>query len=167
MVVGQVETEKNSSQNKNKKIRNYPLFKMAVFTENPFKQTSILYPWTMMWTISVLRRHHLHLKKQVFYHVRKITHFNPYRLEPWGVAKIVHGCACWTPKSWLSLLIFHPIMVHSDFIAVHRSMSDDASLSQQLCALRIYVRVTLVATQKTRVGRRPMQNDGSLNAPTQ
>ena len=56
-------------------------------------------------------------------------------------------------------------MVHSDFIAVHRSMSADANLSQQLCSLRILVRVTRVATQKTSVGRRwPMQNDGSLNA---
>ena len=50
------------------------------------------------------------------------------------------------------------LMVYSDFIAVHRSTSVDASLSQQFCALRIFVRVTWVATQKTSVGRRrPMQ----------
>ena len=58
------------------------------------------------------------------------------------------------------------IMVHSDFIAVHRSTSVDASLSQRLCTLRIFVPVTWVATQKTSVGRRwPMHNDRSLNAP--
>ena len=28
-----------------------------------------------------------------------------------------------------------PLMMHSDFIAVHRSTSADASLSQQLCAM--------------------------------
>ena len=37
------------------------------------------------------------------------------------------------------------IMVRSDFIAVHWSTSADARLSQQLCALRIIVRVTRVA----------------------
>ena len=58
------------------------------------------------------------------------------------------------------------LIVRSDFIAVYRSTPVDASLSQQLCALRIFVRPTRVATQKTSVGRRgPMQNDGSLNAP--
>ena len=57
-------------------------------------------------------------------------------------------------------------MVHSDYIAVHRSTSADASLSQQLCPLRIFVRVTWVVKQKTSVDRRRrMQNDGSLNAP--
>ena len=57
-------------------------------------------------------------------------------------------------------------MVHSDFIAVHPSTSADASLTQQLCVLLIYLRITWVATQKTSVGRRrPMQKDRSLNAP--
>ena len=51
-------------------------------------------------------------------------------------------------------------MVRLDFIAVHRSTSDDASLSQQLCKLQIFVRATWVATQKTSFGRRqPMQNN--------
>ena len=40
-------------------------------------------------------------------------------------------------------------MVHSDFIAVHRSTSADASLLQQLCTLQIFVRITWVFTQKT------------------
>ena len=44
-------------------------------------------------------------------------------------------------------------MVHSDFIAVHRSTSADARLSQQLCTLRIFVNVAWVAMQKTSVGR--------------
>ena len=58
------------------------------------------------------------------------------------------------------------LMVHSDFIAVHRSTSADASLLQQLCALRIFVHVAWVATQKTSIGRRrPMHSDRSLNAP--
>ena len=39
-------------------------------------------------------------------------------------------------------------MVHSDFIAVHRSTSANASLSHQLYALRILVHVTWVATQR-------------------
>ena len=52
------------------------------------------------------------------------------------------------------------LMVHSDLIAVHRSTSADASLSQHLCALRIFVCVTRVVTQKTSIDRRrPMQND--------
>ena len=56
--------------------------------------------------------------------------------------------------------------LNGPFIAVHRSTSANASLSQQLCTLRIFVRVTWVATQKTSVGRhRPMQNDRSLNVP--
>ena len=60
----------------------------------------------------------------------------------------------------------HKIMVHSDFIAVHRSTSSDASRSQQLCALWMFVRITRVVPQKTSTDRRrPMQNDGSLNAP--
>ena len=61
-----------------------------------------------------------------------------------------------------------PFMVHSDLIAVHRSMSADTtcSLSQQLCALWIFVRVMWVTTQKTSIGRcQLMQNDRSLNAP--
>ena len=49
-------------------------------------------------------------------------------------------------------------------VAVHQSMSAGASLSQQLCVLRIFVQVTRVATQKTSIGRRRlMQNNGSLN----
>ena len=39
------------------------------------------------------------------------------------------------------------VMVHSDFIAVHRSTSADPSLSQQLCALRIFVHASEVVTQ--------------------
>ena len=58
------------------------------------------------------------------------------------------------------------IMVNSDFTDVHRSTSADASRSQQLCALRMFLRITRVVPQKTSVDRRrPMQNDGSLNAP--
>ena len=57
-------------------------------------------------------------------------------------------------------------MVHSDFIAVHWSVSANASLSQQLHALRIFVRITQVATQKTSVDRRQlMQHDVSPNEP--
>ena len=40
-------------------------------------------------------------------------------------------------------------MIRLHFIAVHRSTSADASLSHQLCALWIFVRVMRVATQKT------------------
>ena len=58
------------------------------------------------------------------------------------------------------------IMVRSDFIAVHQSTSADASRSQQVCALWMFVRITRVVPQKTSVDRRrPMQNDGSLNTP--
>ena len=58
------------------------------------------------------------------------------------------------------------ILVHSDFIAVHQSTSANASLSQQLNVLRIFVRITWVVMQKTSIGRhQPMQNDRSLNAP--
>ena len=41
-------------------------------------------------------------------------------------------------------------MVHSDFIVVHLSTSANAclSVSQQLCTLQIFVRTTLVATQR-------------------
>ena len=57
-------------------------------------------------------------------------------------------------------------LVNSDFIDVHRSTSADASRSQQLCALWMFVRIARVVPQKTSVDRRrPMQNDGSLNAP--
>ena len=57
-------------------------------------------------------------------------------------------------------------MEHSDFIAEHRLTSADTGLSQQLCALRIFVRTIREATQKTSVDRcRPMQNDDSLKAP--
>ena len=58
-------------------------------------------------------------------------------------------------------------MVDSDFIAVHRSTPADNSLSQhQLYALQIFVRVTRVAIECISGDRRrPMQNDGSLNAP--
>ena len=63
-------------------------------------------------------------------------------------------------------LVSRHYIVHSDFIAIHRSTSADAILSQQLCALRIFVRVTWAATQKTSVGRRrSMHNDKSLTAP--
>ena len=58
------------------------------------------------------------------------------------------------------------IMVNSDFIDVHRSTSANASRSQQLCALWMFVRIARVVPQKTSVdSSRPMQNDGSLNAP--
>ena len=58
------------------------------------------------------------------------------------------------------------LKVHSDLIAVHRSTSAVTGLSQQLCALRIFVRTMWEATQKTSISRRrPMQNDESLNAP--
>ena len=46
------------------------------------------------------------------------------------------------------------IMVLSDLIAVHQLMSADATLSQQLLELRIFVCTTRIATQKTSVGRR-------------
>ena len=73
------------------------------------------------------------------------------------------------PTSDASLLWDYPRyahkIMHSDFIAVHRS-SSDASRSQQLCALWMFVRITRVVPQKTSTDRRrPMQNDGSLNAP--
>ena len=44
-------------------------------------------------------------------------------------------------------------MMQSDFIAVHRSTSTSTSLSQQLCALLIFIRVKPVAMQKTIVGK--------------
>ena len=57
-------------------------------------------------------------------------------------------------------------MVLSDFIPVHQLTSANASLSHQVCALRIFVHVMQVAMQKADVGRRrPMQNDGSQNTP--
>ena len=43
-------------------------------------------------------------------------------------------------------------MVRSDFIAVNRSMCADASLSQQLYTLQLFVRIKWVAMQKARVG---------------
>ena len=55
-------------------------------------------------------------------------------------------------------------MAHSDFVAVHRSTSADASLSQQVRVLQLFVSTTRGATQKTSICRcRSMQNDG-LNA---
>ena len=49
---------------------------------------------------------------------------------------------------------------------MHWSSSADASLSRQLCALRIFVCVMWVAMQKTIIGRcRPIQNNRKLNAP--
>ena len=58
------------------------------------------------------------------------------------------------------------IMVHSNFIAVHRTVFADASLSKQLYALLLFVCGKWVVVQKTSVGRHwPMQNDGSMNAP--
>ena len=43
-------------------------------------------------------------------------------------------------------------MMHSDFIAVYQPTSANASLSQQLCMLRIFVSVTWAAILATRVG---------------
>ena len=57
------------------------------------------------------------------------------------------------PPSWFTLFMTSPdclmsLMVRSDFIAVHRTTSADASLSQ-LCGLQIFVRIAQVVTQKT------------------
>ena len=57
------------------------------------------------------------------------------------------------------------VMVHPDFIAVHRPTSAKASLHNNFAWLRMFVRSMWVATQKKSVGRRLLiQNDGSLNA---
>ena len=90
-----------------------------------------------------------------------------YRKKSFSVVLLSNICKT-VLAIWIALLHSSTdwLMVHSDFIAMHRSTSPNASLSQQLCALRIFVRVTWVATQKTSIGRRrPMQNDRSLNAP--
>ena len=71
--------------------------------------------------------------------------------------------ACLSSRSNISKC--RQLMVHSEFIAVHRSTSADASLSQQLCLLQIFMCAKHLATEKTSIGRRrPMQNDGCLNA---
>ena len=44
-------------------------------------------------------------------------------------------------------------MVNSDFNTVHRLMSADASLLQQLCVLQIFVYAVRVAMQKTSMGQ--------------
>ena len=103
----------------------------------------------------------------------------PYRVDECIFCMVIYMVRY--HRGWASPLIFASsllkgmikwrlrwcVMVHSDFIALHWSTSAGASLSQQLCALQIFVLLMRIAMQKASIGRRrSMQNDGSLHERT-